>query len=389
MRPLAGIPKIGALVDGTIIEVVSRIGVIVDINAAYAAFLPAEEFGKRIKRPRKGYRLVSLEVVDVDLDAEEPQKIVLGGQQAINLTPSPLLVTPTSSCLGSPEVSRRSSPEPSRPPSPELNAAASPLLAACAEHIRRVSPAPSRRISPPPSRRTSPIQSRGPSPVTSRRTSPTPSGCTSPVPSFQPLPPILEPEPLLLPPSLKDLADRNPPGLVPADALPREHAREVPQQRRRHEHGREETLPREHVREAPQHSQRQRAHEPAAEEALPRERAPEAPQHSQRQRAHEPVAEEAPRRGRKTIVEPLRIALLGRAVELGLSRAQLRPALRCLDVLEMQLAVAEKAKELGVPTARLRPVLRSLDGLCEPAVPAEPEPAQRKVRLRPHRCDAE
>jgi len=72
-----------------------------------------------------------------------------------------------------------------------------------------------------------------------------------------------------------------------------------------------------------------------------------------------------------------------------LSRAQLRPALRCLDVLEMQLAVAEKAKELGVPTARLRPVLRSLDGLCEPAVPAEPEPAQRKVRLRPHRCDAE
>lgn len=57
---------------------------------------------KKLKRPKVGYELAYLEVLDVDNDAsEEFRKIILSAENCINLTPSPLLITPDSSCRAS------------------------------------------------------------------------------------------------------------------------------------------------------------------------------------------------------------------------------------------------------------------------------------------------
>mmetsp|Transcript_18337 Transcript_18337/g.58309 ORF Transcript_18337/g.58309 Transcript_18337/m.58309 type:complete len:331 (-) Transcript_18337:211-1203(-) len=116
LKGASKLPKIGDWVEGRITKVLSRVGVLVDIGAMWDAFLPVNSFGS-LKRPHVGYQLSFLEVMDVDPDAhEEQQRILLSGDECINLTPSPLLITPTSSQQSTPQAA---SPESSCPPSPQ------------------------------------------------------------------------------------------------------------------------------------------------------------------------------------------------------------------------------------------------------------------------------
>lgn len=113
--------RIGGTIDGRVTKIVPYVGLLVDIGAGYDVLLPTEHYGKKLKRPRVGYELAYLDVLDLDPDAtEECRRVILGAENCINLTPSPLLkkpelssriqsspamLTPTTSSQGSPQVS--------------------------------------------------------------------------------------------------------------------------------------------------------------------------------------------------------------------------------------------------------------------------------------------
>lgn len=117
-------PQIGSRVDGTITKIINHAGCLVDIGTC-EAFLPKEYFGKGLRRPHVGYRLAMLEIIDVDLDAQDSRKVILNGEDCINLTPSPLLLSPAPSARASPAPSRGLSPVTSHRPSPHSSPALS------------------------------------------------------------------------------------------------------------------------------------------------------------------------------------------------------------------------------------------------------------------------
>lgn len=122
--------RIGDTIPGRITKVVPYVGVLIDIGAGYDVLLPKEHYGKKLKRPRVGYELAYLEVLDVDPDAaEECRRVILGAEDCINLTPSRLLITPESSR----RTSLQSSPQVLTPAtschtSPRMNPKQSPSL---------------------------------------------------------------------------------------------------------------------------------------------------------------------------------------------------------------------------------------------------------------------
>lgn len=113
--------RMGDSIGGRITKMLPHVGLLVDIGVGYDVLLPIEHYGKKLKRPRVGYELAYLEVLDVDPEAtEEHRRIILGAETCINLTPSPLLITSeskhtaslqSSPCSLTPATSCQASPQ--------------------------------------------------------------------------------------------------------------------------------------------------------------------------------------------------------------------------------------------------------------------------------------
>lgn len=90
--------KIGDFIDGHVTKVLIHVGVLVDVGGGREALLPKEHFGKRLKRPQAGYHLDFLKVLDVDPEADDPQRsMIVSAEECIHLNPGPKQFMPVGS----------------------------------------------------------------------------------------------------------------------------------------------------------------------------------------------------------------------------------------------------------------------------------------------------